>query len=666
MLWSIRLLALLSWTLLPLWGGAQLASTEGVRLRRHMQHAEAALLAKDYPRALKFFERALKLRPGYSAARRGKGVCLELLGRHAEAAVIYEAILSDYPEFSKSLYFDLARVHYRLGNYVRALELLQQFEAFGQAGVAVFSDRSPREQEYLKQCYEWLPEQKQMVRVAIDLSKFRQVAQVYNLGPGVNTAADEYFPWLMPDGQTLFYTARLDEAHDEDIFVAQRRSNGWSRGQPVGGEVRSPLNEGMTSFLRDGRRVYFTACQRPEVLGSCDLWQARLRGTRLTDVGPVTGYVNSASWESQAAVSCDGGTFYFASTRPGGYGGSDLYVCHRLPDGRWGKPQNLGPLINTEGDEEAPYLTPDGKVLYFSSDGHPGMGEQDLFMSRLGEDGRWSKPVNLGEPINSGARELGIFVTSDGLEAFFASDRPGGYGGMDIYHFRLPQALLAAPITFVEGQVLDSVLKVPVQCMVQVAGRPPVEAGPDGKFFLCAPAGSHVQLTVELDDYFRYRRTFYIPEWDNSRFFPVEILLEPRFRLPTVAPSIQVAAYVKSEGDPVGESRHTLLFGFDEATLSADELLRLDEFLSDILDGRKIVRIEIVGYTDDAGDAAYNLQLSERRARAVAVYLKRRGLRIDEVHLEGKGATRNSRPRWANRKVDVVVKWRSAEAHTGS
>ncbi len=666
MLWNIRPLVLLLLSVLPLWGSAQSAGTRGARLRQHMQQAEAALLAKDYQRALKFFDRALKLRPEYSAARRGKGACLELLGRYPEAAVLYEAILSDYPDFSKSLYFDLARVHHRLGNYARALELLEQFEAFGQAGAAVFSDRSPREQAYLKECYEQLPEQKRKVQIAIDMAAFRQVRQVHNLGPGVNTAADEYFPWLMPDGQTLFYTARLDEAHDEDIFVARRSAGGWSRGQPLGGEVHSPLNEGMTSFLRNGRRVYFTACQRPEVLGPCDLWQAELHGTRLTDLGPVLGYVNSASWESQAAVSCDGGTLYFASTREGGYGGSDLYVCHRLPDGRWGKPQNLGPLINTEGDEEAPYLTPDGKVLYFSSDGHPGLGEQDLFMSRLGKDGRWSKPVNLGEPVNSGARELGIFITADGLQAFFASDRAGGYGGMDIYHFRLPQALLADPVTFVEGQVLDSVLKVPVQCMVQVAGRPPVEAGPDGKFFLCAPADSYVQLTVELDDYFRYRRTYYIPAWDNSRFFPLEILLEPRFRLPKVAPTLPVTTHDERAAEPLGESRHTLLFGFDEATLTADELIRLDEFLSNILDGRKIVRIEIVGYTDDAGDAAYNLQLSERRARAVAVYLKRRGLRIDEVHLEGKGATRNNRPRWANRKVDVVVKWRPAEIHAGS
>ncbi len=632
---------------------------EGDRLRHFMQQAEAALLEKNYPKALRYFDKALKLRPGYSAARRGKGACYELMGRYPEAAALYEAILADYPEFSKSLYFDLARVHFRLGNYARALELFEQFRVFGESGAAVFSDRSPREQEYLKQCYEQLPEQIRLVQVAMDVAKFRQVEEVLNLGPGVNTAADEYFPWVTRDGQTMFYTSRLDESDDEDIFVARRTRKGWTEGAPVGGAVQSSMNEGMTSFLRNGRRVYFTACQRREVLGPCDLWQANVQGTRLTDVGPVTGYVNSAEWESQAAISCDGGTLYFASTRPGGYGGSDLYVCHRLPDGRWGKPENLGPTINTEGDEEAPYLTPDGKVLYFSSDGHPGLGEQDLFMSRLGEDGSWSEPVNLGEPVNSGARELGIFISADGLEAFFASDRAGGYGGMDIYHFLLPQALLAEPITFVEGQVLDSVLRVPVQCMVQVAGRPPVEAGPDGKFFLCAPADSYVHLTIEVDDYYRYQRSFYIPEWDNARFFPIEILLEPTFRLPKVAPTVEVTFAERSEG--AEEARHTLLFGFDQATLDPDARFELDRFLNSMLDGRHIVSIEIIGYTDDSGDAAYNLQLSERRARAVAVHLKRRGLRVDEIHLEGKGATRNDRPRWANRKVEVVVRWKPAE-----
>ncbi len=166
-----------------------------------------------------------------------------------------------------------------------------------------------------------------------------------------------------------------------------------------------------------------------------------------------------------------------------------------------------------------------------------------------------------------------------------------------------------------------------------------------------------------MDDYYRYQRSFYIPEWDNARFFPLELLLEPTFRLPKVAPTVQVAFAERSEG--VKETRHTLLFGFDQATLEPDAQMDLDRFLNTMLDGRHIVSIEIVGYTDDTGDAAYNLQLSERRARAVAVHLKRRGLRVDEIHLEGKGATRNDRPRWANRKVEVVVRWKPSDSDGG-
>ncbi len=644
---------------LQLLGQAMVAPIGTGRLAQLMRQAELYLLAKDYSKALKYYDKALRMRPAYSAARRGKGACFEMMGRYPEAAAQYEAILADNPNFSKSLYFDLARVHYRLGNYVRALALLEEFEAFSQSGEALFADQSPKEQEYLRACYEQLPEQLRLVQVAIDMSQFQRVKVVRNLGPGINTVADEYFPWVSQDGRTMYYTARLDAADDEDIFVARYTAKGWSAGKPIGGVVQTPLNEGMTSFLRDGSRVYFTACQRPEVLGPCDLWQAWLQGDQLREVGPVTGYVNSSDWESQAAISCDGGTLYFASTREGGFGGADLYVCHRLPDGRWGKPQNLGPTINTEGDEEAPYLTPDGKVLYFSSDGHPGLGEQDLFMSRLGADGTWSKPMNLGEPINSGARELGIFITADGLQAFFASDRTGGYGGMDIYHFVLPEALLADPITFVEGYVLDSVLRVPVACMVQVAGRPPVEAGPDGRFFLCAPADSEVKISVQVDDYYRYERTFYIPKWDNIHYFPIEVLLEPTFQLPKVAPTVHVDYIERSEDVEV--ERFELLFGFDQATLTPEAQRRLDGFLNQMLDGRQIVSIEIVGYTDDAGDVVYNLRLSERRARAVAVHLKRRGLRVDQVYMEGKGAARNHRPRWANRRVEVVVRWRPTD-----
>ena len=170
----------------------------------------------------------------------------------------------------------------------------------------------------------------------------------------------------------------------------------------------------------------------------------------------MDGYANSEKWESQASISCDGSLLFFASNRKGGLGGTDLWMSTRQADGSWSDPKNLGPKINTELDEEAPFITNDGKTLYFSSTGHLGMGEQDLFMSRLDDKGNWMAAINLGEPINTASRELGFFLSADGKTGYFSSNRKGGMGGMDIYKFELSEYLYAEPITFVEGFVKDS------------------------------------------------------------------------------------------------------------------------------------------------------------------------------------------------------------------
>ncbi|MBK7872164.1 MAG: PD40 domain-containing protein [Saprospiraceae bacterium] len=147
------------------------------------------------------------------------------------------------------------------------------------------------------------------------------------------------------------------------------------------------------------------------------------------------------------AVSCDGSTLYFTSDREGGLGGTDIWVSKRNLDGNWSEPENLKFPINTPSYEESPFITNDGQTLYFSSDGHLGLGDQDIFMSRIDNEGNWSTPINLGPPVNSAHRELCFILAADGRTGYFASDRPEGFGGLDIYRVSLSSELYSEAIT---------------------------------------------------------------------------------------------------------------------------------------------------------------------------------------------------------------------------
>ena len=347
------------------------------------------------------------------------------------------------------------------------------------------------------------------------------------MGRGVNTKADEYFPFLTNDGQTIFYTSRRGESADENLFTSQAEGGRWSSGSRVGG-FNTGENEGMTTLVKDGRHVYFTACGREAVLGTCDIWRARVDGQEIYDLESSPGQLNSNAWESQASIGCDGSVLYFASNRDGGEGGTDIWKCLRQPSGNWGEPINLGPQINTPYDEEAPFITKDGRALFFSSTGHIGLGEQDIFMTRQNGDNEWAAPVNLGMPVNSSYRELGFFLSADGKTGYFASDRAGGMGGMDIYHFELPDALQSEQVTYTEGVVTDSITHRPVEgAKVVIKERQTVTTDEAGRFFLCVDAGGVLDIKILHKNYHPYQQVFHIPEWDNSSFFSIEYFTRP-------------------------------------------------------------------------------------------------------------------------------------------
>ena len=262
----------------------------------------------------------------------------------------------------------------------------------------------------------------------MDSINFGKISNLENLGPSINTRGDEYFPFVSNDQQMLFFTQRKKGDEDENLLYSNASSTGkWKSSNPFK-FFNTPAQEGRFTMVRDGRKMYFTACNRQGVLGPCDIWEGELLNGEISEIKPISGDLNSMKWESQVSVSCDGSTLFFASNRPGGMGGTDIWYSKKNEVGYWGEPINLGEKVNSPGDEESPFLTNDGKTLYFSSTGHQGMGQLDIFMSWIDEKtGQWSTPINLGQPLNTlHTNELGFFLCADGKTGYFASDQPNG------------------------------------------------------------------------------------------------------------------------------------------------------------------------------------------------------------------------------------------------
>jgi tetratricopeptide (TPR) repeat protein/flagellar motor protein MotB len=619
------------------------------------QAGETALLMKKFSEAIRHFKKVLKKYPDFPPALRSAGACYELMGEYKEAAGYYEAALLKSPRFSRAMYYEVGNIFYKCGDYRKALHYFETFDSLKQVDFKAFTYNGIEERQVETGYYEKLSSSIRSCRVALDSIQFLNIASVQNLGSNINTKGDEYFPFLSNDENTIFYTSRKNEEADENLFLSSRPKGEWRIGEAQS-RFNTDENEGMISLVRDGRRLFFTACQRPAVLGQCDIWEAAFDGHNIENPQPVTGYANSGKWDSQASVSCDGNTLYFASNRDGGLGGTDIWVSQRQPDGRWAEPVNPGENINTSGDEEAPFITNDGKVLYFSSTGHLGLGEQDLFMSRLDDKGGWSSAVNLGMPVNSAARELGFFLSADGKTGYFASNRSGGQGGMDIYKFTIPEALFTDPITYFEGYVRDSITRLPVPCTVHIKNRSFVKTDADGRFFLCLDAGDSLYFEIKEPDYHLHRNFLIVPNWNNRTAYKKDFLLDPLFRLPVYSGELATATTPPNPTAFHTELKHIVLFEFDKAELKADMMKKLDAFLASVLSGKPVQNVEIIGYADDIGKDAYNLVLSEKRAKAVGVYLKEKGIRVDRIYIEGKGETYNNKEKWENRKVEVVVR----------
>jgi outer membrane protein OmpA-like peptidoglycan-associated protein len=457
----------------------------------------------------------------------------------------------------------------------------------------------------------------------------------HNLGPFVNSREDEYWPSLTVDGSMLVFTRLLPPLQgslkQEDFFVCRSDTSGWTTAEPLT-TLNSPLNEGAQSISADGRLLFFTLCNHPGGFGSCDIWYSRYENGTWTKPANAGSKVNTGGWEGQPALSAFGNELYFSSNRPGGSGKKDLWKilltgwsAEGLP--LWGELNNLGDSINTVGDEISPFIHPNGKDFFFSSDEWPGFGGFDLFHSRIGPLAKPGKPTNLGYPLNSSGNEQGMVIDRTGIKAYLSSNRNPA-DGMDIYEFELDQELRPEAVSFFRGKIVSSNTGLPVRSSVHLDGVSANEqfsyrvmSDHKGEFLLTLPLNTALNISVNEPGYLFYSESFFL-EGASSALQPVERVIS----LVPVEPGSTVDLY-------------NIFFDTGSYEILPESEPELRTLLAFILKNPSL-QIEIQGHTDNIGTADYNKTLSERRADAVRKYLSGKGSDPARITIKGYGMER--------------------------
>jgi outer membrane protein OmpA-like peptidoglycan-associated protein/tetratricopeptide (TPR) repeat protein len=575
--------------------------------------------------AMKELQKAIEKDPNFIEPHLLMGEILYTNHQVEKAIDEYAKAIAINPTFNLSSFYNIATLELSIGRYADAKK---DFERF------------------LKKPYIH-PDTKKIAEQSIVNCDFALAAiknpvafKPVNMGKGINTSFDEYFPAVTADDHTFLYTRnnRTESTpRQEDFLVSKKKDGMWQPSVLIGNGINTEGNEGAPSLSADGQILFFAACQEKadgtyaggrKGFGSCDIFYSEKIGDKWGRSYNLGKSINSNQYETQPSFSADGRSLYLISKRPGGLGETDIYVSVLGPDNVWGSLRNLGTKINTPGREESIFIHPDGKTLYFGSDGHVGMGGLDLYVSRKDDKGEWSEPVNLGYPINTYADENSILVGPSGDLAYFASTRSGGEGGLDLYMFELYEAARPGRITYLKGKVYDIRSGDPLGAHFELieleTAKTIIESDANsgnGEFLVTLPVEKNYALNVSMPGYLFYSENFSLKELtDKTKPFFMDVPMQP---IDT--------GYVIELKNVFFETAK-----YDLKQESKAELNKLINFLN----SNKNIRGELSGHTDNVGDKKLNMTLSLNRAKAVYDYLVANGVDAKRLTYKGYGDTK--------------------------
>lgn len=609
--------------------------------------------AQTSPRAQRYFDKAMRF---------------EAQKKYAEARAAMEKAIQEYPAFGdaystlgawyfKDHHFDTSAAIFRKaymnvvnGKKLFAYPLAKSLVYSGRAGeaLAVISQGSDSK--------EWKTLREQALFVQQNGNSIWKDT-VFNMGPAVNTNDAEMFPWISTDEQRIYFTRRRNNT-DEDFYVAQMDTCGeWYTAKNMGRPPNTPNQEAAQMISADGHYLFFMQCEnRSEngwAKGGCDLYMSYTADSVWSAPQSFGATINSPGYEGMPCLSPDNRELYFISDREGGMGGMDIWVS-RFEDGLWRQPKNLGAPVNTPGNETAPFLDIDNHTLYFSSDGHVGFGGADLFISRRVNDSLWSKPLNMGAPVNSAADETSLCVNIPGNRIYFASDRDSVAGNFDLYQMTLPEKLRPVPVNIVKGYVYDSLSQLRLNyASIYVRDFTTQEDlyhfnsnRGDGSFMITLPAGKKYLWHTDRVSYQDGKDTLDLTD---------QVAGVPYYYNIPLLPSDYIA--------PVHDSLVlTIWFPVNGAELSDSDKIAISTALEPWLYDHSGLVVFVNGYTDNTGTPLINEQLSYMRAGLVTDAIEALG--IDRMNIQTKGwgeadpldLNDSEEGRSWNRRVEVIIR----------
>jgi outer membrane protein OmpA-like peptidoglycan-associated protein len=554
----------------------------------------------------------------------------------------YEKCIQNYEKARTidSAYFKYYNLPYSinlagLGRFDDALNAVNAFLA-----IPNLNDKSIQSAAYRKQCYEF----------AIDYKgKHPSADYVFapvNLGDSINSKQSEYYPSFTIDDSTLVFTRR-GEGIRENFMQSNLIENGYSHSQLINGQLNEEPSKGGINISQDGEWLIFAGNFSGKGFGDFDLYTSYNTPHGWSAPINLGANINTEYWESSPSLSPDKNALYFSSSRPGGYGGRDLYVSYRMPNGKWTAAENMGSSINTKGDELAPFIHADNNTLYFTSSGLTGYGGTDIYLVRKNADGKWGTPENLGYPINTIENEGSLFVSSDGETGYYASDRADTRGGLDLYKFSMRNDIKPAKTLYVQGSVYDAATKQNIPCAVELIDNSTqktitkIQTDETGFYFITLPVGKDYTFTVNRKGFLFYSDLFELSTKAADSIYVKDIPLQPI--------TMNAVGVLKN-----------IQFETNAAQLQPVSLIELDKLLQ-LMNDNPSIKVQISGHTDNSGTDSRNNQLSLERAKAVADYLVSKGIHAKRLSWKGFGATKplannnTEGGRALNRRTEFVI-----------
>ncbi|MDN5216444.1 OmpA family protein [Fulvivirgaceae bacterium BMA12] len=443
-----------------------------------------------------------------------------------------------------------------------------------------------------------------------------------NMGQHINSDLADYGPTLGIHDNTLIFTSKRNQTTDvlrsranEDLFYSKGEDGYWEEAKAFEG-INTPFNEGSACLSKDGTTLFFARCNAPDGYGNCDLYEAHLQENGVWgNIKNLGESVNGASWDSQPSLSHGEDTLYFASDRVDGFGLSDIYFTYKDSKGNWAKARNLGPMVNTRGNEVSPFYHPSSPLLYFSSTGHLlNFGEYDIYKS-YHKNNRWSEPINIGPLVNGKGSEYYFTIDANSQYLFYAKSKDENLSNLDLFSFPLPMGAQPNATVQLQGSLTEVGTDKPLSGMVSIIDLDhgievaPKFLRPDGSFSFDLINNNNYLLIIHGDDFFRIEELFYL---DGDA--------EYHRKTETFSSRIEFS---------------TLEFDNGKSDLKIEMYGDLNKIVDFMMDNPEF-NLKISGHTDSDGSEELNLKLSDDRAQSIKEYLTYFG-KIDESRIDAKG-----------------------------